>query len=274
MNFIKRAIRGIWVRIKCLYQFVYYHIQFWVRKKRNKENYSKLTGLKGKYKGKRCFLIGTGPSLTTDDILKLRGEYTFGVNSFIDATDELEFYPTFYGFIDSACMDHSRENILKNDKSLIFFPRRDMKKKDYENLVKKENAYEFLMLDPGDWIYFSKKMPKDFSSHIDQSVEWGYTVVYSMLQIIAYMEFSEIYLLGMDCCYPKGVQSFKDYRTADDIKNGGFNKGQIVNNFIKSYESAKPYLEKMNIKVYNATRGGYLEVFPRVDLDNILAESI
>ena len=41
---------------------------------------------------------------------------------------------------------------------------------------------------------------------------------------------------------------------------------------IRSYEVVKQYESKYNFRVYNATRGGMLEVFDRVDLDKILGE--
>jgi hypothetical protein len=40
------------------------------------------------------------------------------------------------------------------------------------------------------------------------------------------------------------------------------------NEMIKSFESAKDYCVSHNINIYNATRGGMLEVFERVDIDD------
>ena len=37
--------------------------------------------------------------------------------------------------------------------------------------------------------------------------------------------------------------------------------------FITAYEVAKDYAKENDIKIYNATRGGKLEVFERVDFD-------
>lgn len=39
------------------------------------------------------------------------------------------------------------------------------------------------------------------------------------------------------------------------------------------FENAKKYAEKRGIKIYNATRGGKLEIFERVDLDAVLKNS-
>lgn len=39
------------------------------------------------------------------------------------------------------------------------------------------------------------------------------------------------------------------------------------NMLLKTYESAQKYTKEHGIKIYNATRGGNLEVFERVDFD-------
>ena len=48
------------------------------------------------YEGKRCFIIATGPSLTVEDLEKLKNEYTFGMNSLCLAGDRTDFVPTFF----------------------------------------------------------------------------------------------------------------------------------------------------------------------------------
>ena len=46
----------------------------------------------------------------------------------------------------------------------------------------------------------------------------------------------------------------------------------IGDKMIDAYKVAKQYADDHNIKIYNATRGGKLEVFERVDLDDILMQ--
>ena len=41
---------------------------------------------------------------------------------------------------------------------------------------------------------------------------------------------------------------------------------------VNAYGKLKEYAEQRGIKIYNATRGGYLEVFERVNLDDLLQE--
>jgi hypothetical protein len=55
-----------------------------------------LAGLKDAYRGKRCFIIGNGPSLKRTDLTKLQGEYTFGMNRIYLLFPELGFTTTFF----------------------------------------------------------------------------------------------------------------------------------------------------------------------------------
>jgi hypothetical protein len=43
-------------------------------------------------------------------------------------------------------------------------------------------------------------------------------------------------------------------------------------NLMKSYALVKEYADKHNVNVYNVTRGGQLELFPRLTIDEILKE--
>ena len=109
----------------------------------------------------------------------------------------------------------------------------------------------------------------DYSADVAKQVGWGYTVTYCAMQLLTYMGFSEIYLLGMDCSYPKGVKCYKDFRSEADIAKG-LKDGQIMDEYIIGYMAAKQYCDRIGVKVYNATRGGHLEVFPRVNFDEVI----
>ncbi len=62
----------------------------WVYNVKYKEELLKLSEYKDKYKGRSCFVIGTGPSLTVEDLNAIANEYTFASNSifrYFDKTD-------------------------------------------------------------------------------------------------------------------------------------------------------------------------------------------
>ena len=112
-----------------------------------------------------------------------------------------------------------------------------------------------------------------FSDDISRKVYFGGTVAYDCIQIAAYMGFKAIYLLGMDLVpYNKGDKSAYRYSNFYEQENQNSPRPQMwVDNIINAYEVAKRYGDSHNIHIYNATRGGYLEVFERVNFDELFS---
>ena len=127
-----------------------------------------------------------------------------------------------------------------------------------------------------------------FSADCSKQIYASGTVTYSMLQLAVYMGFQEIYLLGIDMSY--SVERYKDGRVQMNVKNNhstltekeetkfkediisahGYSYIADVDMQLDGYKAAKEYAEKNGIKIYNATRGGKLEIFERVDFDSVL----
>lgn len=109
-----------------------------------------------------------------------------------------------------------------------------------------------------------------FSDDIVRGVYSGYTVAYDMIQIAVYMGFSEIYLIGADFNYngdaaQKGNHVY-DSKFQDKRKMAG---RSYIDCSINAMEVSRKYAEAHGIKIYNATRGGKLEVFERKELDEL-----
>lgn len=56
--------------------------------------------LKGRFSGKRCWIIGNGPSIRRQDLTLLRDELTFVVNRFIHHEQAEAINPSFYVIVD------------------------------------------------------------------------------------------------------------------------------------------------------------------------------
>lgn len=56
--------------------------------------------LQGRHLGRRCFIVGNGPSLRDQDLTRLRGEVVFVVNRFIHHPDAEAIDPTYYVIVD------------------------------------------------------------------------------------------------------------------------------------------------------------------------------
>lgn len=47
---------------------------------------------------------------------------------------------------------------------------------------------------------------------------------------------------------------------------------KMLSYHINAYQKIKKYADKKGIKIYNATRGGYLEIFERVNFDTLFSD--
>lgn len=244
----------------------------------NRSNLSKFRNL---YKNKRCFVIGNGPSLRIEDLEKIRNEYTFAVNKINMLFSKTDWRPTFYFCTDTLAYSKKVESYCEDCKK-VFLP--------IDFISTLSDITENMIFYPFIRRY---SITPEFSSDPCNGIYEGGTVVYAALQFAVFMGFSEIYLLGVDCDYPmktlpdgrkvvdflsdsqahfypadqeeKAVQqsmdSWMDYNNAEKLG---------IYEFDAPFRMAKYICDENRIKIYNATRGGKLEIFPRVLLENIL----
>ncbi|MDR1539160.1 MAG: hypothetical protein LBU32_14415 [Clostridiales bacterium] len=96
-----------------------------------------------------------------------------------------------------------------------------------------------------------------------------------MLQVAVNMGFNEIYFIGMDNKFPKHVAYDGSVFINGDIMHHFYpedTKGLTTYSKELSeaaYTYARKYCENKDIKILNATRGGNLEMFERVDFDSL-----
>lgn len=236
----------------------------------------KLQSLKNKFEGKRCFIIGNGPSLNKIDLSLLKNEYTFGVNSIFLKTEESGFKPTFYMVEDSHVMSDNVEDINKYDVEYKFFPTA------YKKYIKnKKNTY-FFNMNIGFYYPLSPNYQKPrFSIDASDQIYCGQSVTIMNLQLAYYLGFTEVYLIGMDFSYniPDSavVEDGTITSTEDDINHFDpryFGAGKKwhdpqLHNVLKNYKMAKFMYELNNRNIYNSTVGGKLEVFKRIEFNSL-----
>lgn len=226
----------------------------------NKVNQSKLLNLKKKYEGQRCFIIGNGPSLTISDLEKLKQDVTFASNSVYVLYDKTDWRVTYYFCQDTILLRKSIDNIKTQVIGTKFIKPTGYSQDFDENAI----CYNI------DYSNFKNRVSPKFSNEITKNVDDGYTVTYSMMQFACYMGFKEIYLVGVDFNYVITNDSIDERSYADKrmSEKAGGNPDLEYN--LMAFQVAKKYADDNGIKIYNATRGGMLEVFPRVDLDEVL----
>ncbi|MBD8071305.1 6-hydroxymethylpterin diphosphokinase MptE-like protein [Bacillus sp. PS06] len=232
------------------------------------ENGKKLNSLKNAHINKRCFIIGNGPSLKNEDLDKLQNEITFAFNRIYYIFDKTDWRPTYYCSEDDKTIFNSREEINKLAIDYKFFPKNFPR--DYKIQFNNARYYLFKFCD--------RNIEPKFSEDIVKGIYWGNTVVYTAIQLAVYMGIKEIYLVGVDHNFSKMVNdkgeiiidnTTKDYFTEEYNKDKNDLYIPNVEVSTRAFIAAKNFADENNIKIYNATRGGKLEVFERVNFDNI-----
>jgi len=237
----------------------------------------KLLSFKDKFKNKRCFIIGNGPSLNKIDLNILKNEYTFAVNSIFYKTKEMGFKPTFYVVEDQHVLSDNLTEINSYEVNYKFFP------SNYKKFIKNNKNTFFFPFDIGFYReeHLSYKKPR-FAKDISEVIYAGQTVTYINLQLAFYMGFTEIYLIGMDFDYKIPKSAIVNGNTIESVENDPnhfhpdyFGKGKKWHNpdldsVMYNYKKAKETFENENRKIFNATKGGKLELFERVDFDKLI----
>lgn len=219
------------------------------------------------HKDKRCFIICTGPSLTVDDLDMLKNEITFAMNSILLLYEKTKFRPTYYGVIDEGVFLKLQNDIVKYgaESNAVFVSRRCTKHIKYGTLP--YNWYE-IPINVAYHTYdrwFKNKFWAKFSDDAYEGVYDMYSVTHFLIQIAVYMGFKEIYLIGADCNQRVGKQiHFIEYGVPDASLDTARERN------ICGYMEIKKYCDMHDVTVYNATRGGELEIFERRKLDDIL----
>lgn len=221
---------------------------------------NELLHLKNKYCNvSRCFIVATGPSLQKEDLVCLHnnGEFCFGVNGIINL--ESAWKPNVFVATDSYFVTTNYRKIEEYScETKIVTDAADIPKwKEKDNIFSMHvNTTDCYFVEPS------------FSEDICQYVNAFATVTYACIQLAVYMGFREIYLLGVDCNYIKGS---KNNHFLGDDKEDKLNHNE--NAMILAYKAAKRYADSHAIKIYNATRGGMLEVFERKEFERLFDNS-
>ena len=229
---------------------------------------------KEKYHGKRCFLIGNGPSLKAEDLTKVHenNEITFSFNRIYNIFDDTEWRPDFYVSQDEKMLSGCVDIVDSLELPVKFIP---------------IQMHWYHGIDVHDALYFNMNWqtldnPENylFSDNIEHEIACASTGMYTAAQLAAYMGFSEIYLIGVDHHFQISQNNKGEIivdNTVKDYFSEKYNEDKeqlYIPNTEKStetYVAMKMRCSERGIKVYNATRGGKLEVFPRIEFDKLFS---
>ncbi len=216
-------------------------------------------------KGKRGFIVCTGPSLRMEDLdlLEKNHESCIGVNKIYLAFPKTKWRPRYY---------------ICGDRKLMCECAKEISELELENKFYADTAGEMLKKQKNLYPFHAHVNSPDterigFSENIAKKVYWGYTVTYAALQLACYLGWKDIYLIGVDFSYTKNINDDSNHFIKGYSANKQTNPFSMEESRI-NYERARRYAEEHGIRIWNATRGGKLEVFERVDFDSLFNEKI
>ncbi len=222
-----------------------------------------LRAYRDRHRGERCFIIGNGPSLRRTDLSLLRGEVTFGMNRIYLLFPQLGFTTTYYVAVNNLVIEQCAAEIraLPMPKFITWRARR------------------WLMDDPGviflDTDYTG---PATFARDVTGRVFEGSTVTYVALQLAYHMGFEEVILVGVDHSFqtrgPANATVVSEGEDPNHFHPAYFGRGfrwQLpdLQASEAAYRLARQAFEADGRRVLDATVGGKLTVFPKVEYTSL-----
>lgn len=226
---------------------------------------------KDRYRGRRVFIIGNGPSLSTTDLRPLKDEVTIASNGIFLMFERMGFLPTFYT-VEDVLVAEDRAAVINGIRGTTkIFP------EDLKHCLKRDPDTLYINFCRPGYLGFPK-----FSDRFEERVYWGGTVTFLNLQLAYYLGSREMYLVGVDHHYHQHTED--DSKAGSVITSGSMDRNHFhpdyfgpgfryhdprVDRMEAAYRKAKEFLAQRGCAVFNATLGGRLEVFPRVSFAEI-----
>lgn len=226
------------------------------------ESIKKIKALKDTHSGERCFIIGNGPSLKNTDLTKLKNEFTFGMNRFYLAFPELGFKTSLLLTVNDLVIEQCAEDIRALPIPTFVSWRGRKWIQPAENLH---------------YLYTSYQLP-GFSKDASGRLWEGATVTYVAMQLAYYMGFKQVVLIGVDHNFTtQGKPNTTVVSGGDDPNHFNasyFGKGfrwQLpdLDTSELAYTMAREAYHTEGREIIDATVGGKLTVFPKVDYESL-----
>jgi glycosyltransferase involved in cell wall biosynthesis len=254
------------------------------------------------HSGERCWIMGNGPSLRQMDLDCFADEIVLGSNSVYLMFDQISWRPRYHCCVDTRVLPDTHLEILdmlrQHAEIIGFYP---SELPIYDNTGRTIDTRLLLESRPNLFYFKSRNMNQEnlpdsaFSLDLNSYLCTPNTVTIALMQIAVYMGFTDLYLIGCDTSYtipqsvkqagPAATDGGKEQllltSTADDDCNHFspkyFGKGRKWHHpkteaMIRHYGFSKQVLDEAGVSVFNATVGGNLEVFDRVDYLQVLGK--
>jgi hypothetical protein len=232
----------------------------------------RLTTFYNIHKGERCFIIGNGPSLRNTDLAFLRNEVTFGMNRVYLLFPRLGFCTTYYLSVNNLVIEQCVDEIkaLTIPKFLSWRSHGIFHASETE-VVGVDLNMIFLHT-----TYTGPKFARDARGRLWE----GATVTYVALQLAYFMGFKQVILIGVDHSFSThgkpNTTITSQGEDRDHFDEGYFGKGfrwqlpDLVTSE-KAYCMARRAYSQAGRQVLDATVGGKLDIFPKVEYESLFS---
>ena len=229
---------------------------------------SRMQRYRGKYAGQRCFIIGNGPSLNHTDLSLLRNDITFGTNRLYLLFEQLGFSTTFYVAVDPLVIEHYHREIDRIN-AIKFLPARQRRRFTFDQRT----------------VFFEEAGFLAFTRTPVRGMWDGGSVTYIALQLAHFMGCDPVYLVGVDHDYQVSKTHREDRVSIVETSDGHdrnhfapdyFEPGvpwSVPNIELKElgYRMANFAYKRNRSQIFDATIGGRLTVFPKVEYRSLFS---
>jgi hypothetical protein len=243
-----------------------------------------------RYRGGRCFIICTGPSIQTQNIAALEGQICITVSGFFLHPGFARLNPAFHVWNGMAC--HTGPDLYTLEDNLVSF-RQMLEGVGETPVVTQIEDHDILAgagLENGHRYYYAwrhwtrwERMP-DVPLSLTGLLPHGTNGAIFALTWALGLGFREIYLLGVDNDYVlrfNGKAPAHFYKPDEcAMERMGHSEWNFVPNLekvmsdqhliLKHFRLLREYGQKHGQLIFNSTEGGLLDVYPRVRLEDAL----
>jgi hypothetical protein len=236
--------------------------------------------LKNLHAGRRCFIVGNAPSINGQDLSLLENEVTIVVTSFFRHPAAKIVRPGYWVIADPYFWERPEEFFIPAFNSAhqssvstkLFIPSR--------GIPRFANFCTGPLIDLH-FLHFSAE--SDYRSQIDFTggiPPYANNVILICIMLAYYMGCNPIYLMGCDHDFLKVTREEYESKVIDHFYREAKQDTPCqrmpwdewltaMDDLRGQYENLKRYADRWGFSVFNATRGGCLETFPRVEYESL-----
>lgn len=224
----------------------------------------------------RCFIIANGPSLKAQDLLPLAWETTLVMNAFHLHPDYSRIDPAYHLVVDpdafedtSQTIDWLRDLERQGARTTFLFPADAAPLLERTGLFRRRSVRYLLLSEIG------CERPR-IRADLTRPISGVQCVTLACLLVAAYVGFRNVYLLGCDhdwLATPAKLSHFyeQDPTAFPEVR---YSYEELMESQLmlwRSYRHVRDFALARGVRIFNATKGGFLDVFPRVEYESLIA---